>query len=126
MILNEQEIVKIAYHIYAKYNDDSSILIDSVSVVIGDYIKIAAIGTIKGVKTEVNILCSTNVEKDTVIVLPKGVVKYGFLKFDICPFIARYTKELEWISVTDNSIHIKNPYIKQITYGNGSIEFIMS
>lgn len=122
MILKDTELIKMFYIIYQKFYSKKEITIENVNLIIGDSIKVYIELVHNHIQTSINLLTSVEVHKDYLLLKPKGVVRYGFLQFEIIPLLTEYSHKIPFIHILNEEIYIENHYIKELNYHNGQIE----
>lgn len=122
MILKDKEIVKIFNHLYDRYVDYKDININTVNFIIGDFIKVRINLNYYHVDTDINVIAKVAITEDNIIVTTKGIIKYGFVNLDFNKMAREYLKDKEYISMKEDTIYIKNDYIRSIQYGNGKVQ----
>lgn len=122
MILKDKEIIKVFNHAYNYFVDYKDITINTVNIIIGDFIKLKVNLNYYHVDTLVTIIAKVEVIDDYLIVTTKGIIKYGFINLDFNKMIKEYLKDKDYFKVEDDKIYIRNEYIKSLQYGNNQIE----
>lgn len=122
MILKDKEIVKIFNHLYERYIDYKDININTVNFIIGDFIKVRINVNYYHVDTDINVIAKVNVTEENICITTKGIIKYGFVNLDFNKMAREYLKDKEYISMKEDTIYIKNEYIRSIQYGNSKVQ----
>lgn len=125
MILKDKELIKIFNHLYNRYIDYKDINVQSVNLIIGEFIKIKVYLSYYKVDTYIDVLAKVEVTDDYIIINTKGIIKYGFMNLDFYKMISEYLKDKEYFKVDDGKIYVKNEYLKTLTYGNNEIEITL-
>lgn len=121
MKIDAASLEKIIWILYDRYFDYQEITLKEVKVTIDKYVRVHMVVHYYNVETVIRILCRLRVDQD-LIIDTKGSVKYGLIHFDFNKLIKEYFKDNRYVCVNDESLIIKNEYIKNIAICQKNIE----
>ena len=113
MIINENELVKLCKYSYSKLFDYKDICLNDIKISVDEYLHVTANLSYYNVETTLKAIARVRVENDIIIDLD-GVIKYGFINFDLMKILKEMMKELSYVTVREDSVVIENEIVKEI------------
>ncbi|WP_249028931.1 hypothetical protein [Tannockella kyphosi] len=123
MIINDKEIVTIFYEVYQRYFYNEDIHLENVNFIIGDSMKLYVQLLYKNTHTTMNVISDIQINNQYIIIKPKGIVKYGFLQFDLLTLLKEYQNN--YFIIKEEQLLIPNHFIKSLQYYNGTLEILL-
>lgn len=123
MIINDKEIVTIFYEVYQRYFYNEDIHLENVNFIIGDSMKLYVQLLYKNTHTTMNVISDIQINNRYIIIKPKGIVKYGFLQFDLLTLLKEYQNN--YFIIKEEQLLIPNHFIKSLQYYNGTLEILL-
>lgn len=77
----------------------------------------------KNTHTTMNVISDIQINNRYIIIKPKGIVKYGFLQFDLLTLLKEYQNN--YFIIKEEQLLIPNHFIKSLQYYNGTLEILL-
>lgn len=122
MKIQDKELVKVIKYLYEIYFNDANIIIHSLDCLIEDSIKLTAIINYCNMDCEVRLLTHVDVNDNHIILMPKGIVKYGFIQLDLMKVLIDFTNKYDFIFIKNQKVYINNTFVSKVKYSNREIE----
>lgn len=113
MLINENELEKLCKYLYPRFFDFKDIVLNDIKIKIDDYLHVKASLNYYGIETMLRAIARIRVE-DQIIIDINGVIKYGFINLDLNKVLKETVKDIDFLTINDESIIINNDYIKDI------------
>lgn len=121
MILDEKELVKLC-KLGCSFLNLKDIVVRDIDCKIKDVLLVYASVLYCSMECEVSLRSTITVQKDVIILEPKGIVKYGFIQLDLMKVLDEVIQKYDFISMQNQKIYIQNPYIQSIQLQEEKIE----
>lgn len=113
MLINEYELEKLCKYLYPRFFDFKDIALNDIKIKIDDYLHVKASLNYYGIETKVRAIARIRVDNQIIIDID-GVIKYGFINLDLNKVLKETVKDVDFLTINDESIIINNDYIKDI------------
>lgn len=122
MIIEEQQFVKLCKLYISKYFQHPNIIIKDIDFKVTDVLKVYANVLYCNMESELSLLTTIEIMNNTIVLEPKGIVKYGFIQLDLIKLLEDFFLNNAMIHIRNNKVYIDNNYIKSISLSNEKIE----